>query len=166
MRQYHTEDRRDHWKFRSGSLPGVNECRQEHWVASTGNNHGREGEAQRCTASRDIDVFVTANVPQAQCLSSVIRTPFGTNVVGSADSFYSRTCGGDAHLNTNPLLYVSSSLENFQDFPCAHLFSPFLAHFPFSPFIELFSLSITLLVLHLRFRAVNLQFTPQTAEGS
>lgn len=75
---YHTKDRRDHWKFRNGSLPGVNERRQEVCVVSTGNNnHRREGEAQCCTSCCGLNVSMTANVPQArhifllQCETSV-----------------------------------------------------------------------------------------------
>lgn len=102
MRQYHTEDRGDHWKFRSGSLPGVNERQQEVCVVSTGNNnHRREGEAQRCTSCCSLNVSMTANVPQARHIF----------LLQCETSLCSWTCLGSFEQVSPPLQKASSVLN-------------------------------------------------------
>lgn len=137
MWQYHPEDRGDHWKFRGGSPPGVNERRRELCVVSTeNNNHGWEGKEQGCTTSCSLRLMFRRRPFFRN--QNAISEWLDTNAVRSADSVHD-TDSGDARLIANPLVYIwrqsdtALFLERFQNVPYARLFfflSAFLAHFP------------------------------------
>lgn len=153
MRQYHTGNRGDHWKFSSGSLPAVNERRRELCVLSTANNiHGREGKGRRRATSHDINMFITANIPQA----------WHVLLCRSADSFHNTDCPPLINIPCKSDSFISGTFSKLSVYN--YLFFPlFLAHFPprvliFTLFIEHSSFPPTLLILHLRFGAVNSQF--------
>lgn len=147
MRQYHTGNRGDHWKFRSGSLPAVNERQRELCVLSTANNnHGREGKAWHRTTSHDINMFITANIPQ---LIPLITDPPPTPTpdLHSMQIWQIFISGTFSKLTVYNYLFFSPVLGSFPT-SCSHFY---IIH-------RAFLFPSTLLILHLRFGAVNSQF--------
>lgn len=171
MRQYHTGNitQGDHWKFRSGSLPVVNERRRELCVLSTANNnHGREGKARGRTTSHDINMFITANISQAWhitsvLVTSVIRTPFGATLKQPYGAQLIPLITQTPPPHPWFTFHANLTALHLKTFHLQLPFFPVLGSFPsacsyFYIIHKAFLFSSTLLILHLRFGAVNSQF--------